>query len=495
VRLTAKFLFAFVLTSLLVLSASAAVRVRTEIAEFDDDMREDAAALVSSLARAVAAVAIGVGRDEALSVVTHADDRALHLTVRWVSLDHEDPGLATATAPADALEPLQHGELVFVDAPGTRSSPGALLAYARVDEPVPGLGWTAIEVTESLAARNEFVWASIQRTAITMLVAFSSCAAVALVFGLLLIGRPLGAIVGKVRRIATGDLATPLVLAQRDEIGEVAGELNAMCLRLAMGRAELEAATTARIAALEQLRHADRLATVGRLAAGIAHEVGTPLAVAGGRSKMIVAGEVTGDEIIESAQIVVEQTHRIAVIIRQLLDFARRSPAQRGRVDLVGVCRRLVTLLEPIAAKQRLTIVMIPPAEGSIYADVDAGQIQQALTNLVMNAVQATAAGGEVSVTISRGRVQAPVERGGGQRDVTSLQVSDTGAGMDPDTRLHVFDPFFTTKDIGEGTGLGLPVTHGLVHEHGGWIEVESELGRGSRFTIHLPLDEEGAAT
>src|SRR5204863_590761 len=124
----------------------------------------------------------------------------------------------------------------------------------------------------------------------------------------------------KARRVGTGDLSGPLHLRQRDELGELANEINLMCERLAEERGAREQAT-------EQLRHADRLTTVGKLASGLAHELGTPLNVVRGRAKLIVDHEVEGKEVTDSARIVVEQAERMTALIRQLLDFARpRAP-------------------------------------------------------------------------------------------------------------------------------------------------------------------------
>jgi signal transduction histidine kinase len=117
----------------------------------------------------------------------------------------------------------------------------------------------------------------------------------------------------------------------------------------------------------------------------------------------------------------------------------------------------------------------------------DARQIQQALANLVVNAVQATGNGGNVSVALTSEMVAAPPSPGIPPGHYLRLSVRDTGIGMDADTQARMFDPFFTTKDIGEGTGLGLSISYGIVHEHGGWIAVASELGHGTQVSIFLP--------
>src|SRR5262249_3748831 len=143
------------------------------------------------------------------------------------------------------------------------------------------------------------------------------CAGIALALGFWFVGRPMQAVCDKARRVGEGDLSGPLVVRQRDEIGELAAELNAMWARRGAAHQRLRAATEGRMAALEQLGHADRLKTVGHLASGVAHELGTPLNVVSGRAKMIAQGMVSGDDVAENARIISEQAARIATIIRQ----------------------------------------------------------------------------------------------------------------------------------------------------------------------------------
>ena len=486
-KLVAKFLLLFALTSFVVLAGSTYLRVTREIAHFDTDLRQDVASYGASLAHAVAALADSAGAHRAVRLVEHANDSANHLLVRWVTLD-EDARSERPSAASHDLDALRRGELVLATVPATGGGSGFVVAYAPVDRELPGIGRIAIEVKESLDVRDRFVRGTIREAVITMAATFGATTLLALILGVVVVGRPLRAVGFKVRRIGAGDLSGPLVLRQRDEIGTIARELNAMCEQLAENQRRLDTEISARIAALEQLRHADRLATVGRLAAGIAHEIGTPLAVAAGRSKMIVSGEASGVEVVDNARIVVEQTQRISAIIRQLLDFARRRPAQKARVDIVELAKKAATLLEPMASKRGVSLAVNAPASETVQAEVDAGQIEQALTNLIMNAVHASPVGnGKVEVSISRDPTASPPDHGRAGGDFISLTVSDNGSGMEAETVAHVFEPFFTTKDVGEGTGLGLPVAYGLVREHGGWIDVRSEVGKGSCFTMHLP--------
>jgi signal transduction histidine kinase len=490
VKLIAKFLLAFVVTSLVVLAASGYLRVEREVEHFDEDLRSDVSTYARSLAHAVAAVSANVGQDEARRLVHRAAEPAQNLVVRWVALS-PDAHFEHPLAPLAEVAHVQPGDVLIWNLPQTREASGALVAYAPLEHELGGVGRTAIEVNESLEVRDRFIRGTMRSTALTMALALAATVGVAIILGVTLVGRPLHAMALKVKRIGQGDLKGPLVLKQRDEIGEVASELNAMCEQLAEKQRKLEAEMMARLAVLEQLRHADRLATVGGLASGIAHEIGTPLAVVAGRGKMIASGEATGEEALDNARIVVEQTQRISKIIRQLLDFARRRPAQKGRVDLVAIVQKTLALLAPMALKRGVTTEVHVPPPGSMPADIDAGQIEQSLTNLVVNAIQATSRGGTIDVTIGSGHASPPAGLGVAEGEFITLAVADTGEGMDGETVKHVFEPFFTTKDVGEGTGLGLPVAYGLVRDHGGWIDVDSAVGQGSRFTIFLPVINE----
>jgi signal transduction histidine kinase len=249
--------------------------------------------------------------------------------------------------------------------------------------------------------------------------------------------------------------------------------------------------TAARIATLEQLRHADRLTTVGKLASGVAHELGTPLNVVGARAQMIAGGEATATESRVFARVIVESAQKMTRIIRQLLEFARRQDPCKEKHDVAAVARRGLELLGPLAQKQRVELAL-DDGGASYETNVDSAQIEQALTNLIVNAIQATAGPGEVTIRVRRERKRPPADHGGAEGEWIAVHVSDTGRGIPPENLSRVFEPFFTTKDVGEGTGLGLSVAYGIVRDHHGWIDVRSEPGQGSTFTMFLPAEGAG---
>ena len=293
----------------------------------------------------------------------------------------------------------------------------------RVDRDASGQEWrrvyaavgtagrpTALELSDPFDTEQTFVRMShlmiVGATAAIVVV----CALLASVLQVRLVGRPLALLRDKARRVAAGDCSRPLVLRQRDEMGELATEINAMCEAIteANGRASAEAA--ARIAALEQLRHAERLATVGQLASGVAHELGTPLNVVSARAELILAPDVHAADAAANGRIIREQADRMTAIIRQLLDFARRrrhrtwvSPTSRGG-------RRKRSIWSPRRRSARGVTVECS-ANGPLFACIDGSQMQQVLTNVVMNGIQAMPDGGGFGSRSAARRARPPADR------------------------------------------------------------------------------------
>lgn len=449
-RLALKVVFATVLGTMIVLALFGWLRARQEIAVFDADMRRDHRLIGTTLATCVSRTWSSVGARAALELIELANANRPGLRINWV----QEP------TPESLAEDV-------------------LVTLVPVHEAGQRLG--AIEISESLETRDAYVRASVGNTILATLATVVVSGVVALVVGVWLVGKPLGLLAAKALRIGQGDLSGPLRLKQRDEVGQLAQAVNAMCERLAEANARSAAETSARIKAMEQLRHADRLITVGRLAAGIAHELGTPLNVIIGRVKMLRRGAVTPEAVEDYLTSVAEQADRMTAIIGQLLDFARRRGPKIGEVDLQYLARSIVKLLEPIARKHDVRLEVSSDTRALARGDIM--QLEQVLSNLVVNAIHACKGGGLVTVSAGLTEVAGPAP----ERNAY-LRVEDDGEGMDKEIQDRIFEPFFTTKDIGQGTGLGLSVAHGIVQEHGGSILVETQLGRGSSFSVLLPV-------
>jgi PAS domain S-box-containing protein len=231
----------------------------------------------------------------------------------------------------------------------------------------------------------------------------------------------------------------------------------------------------------EQLEKAERLAELGTLASGMAHEIGTPMNVILGRAEYLL--HRTADEGMKKGlATIVTQVERITKVMNQLLAFARRREPERRAVDLGEIVEDSLEMFQERIVRSRITVekaieTNMPP----VHADRD--QLMQVLINLVMNSLHAMPDGGRLRLSLAR------------EKSRVVLGVSDTGHGMPEDIRSKIFDPFFTTKDFGKGTGLGLTVVKGIVEEHGGTIAVESVVDKGTTFWIRLPLEEAQAAS
>jgi two-component system, NtrC family, sensor kinase len=351
---------------------------------------------------------------------------------------------------------------------------------------VGGARPAALEVRESAAHQRRYIRMSRMAIGLATIGVALMCGLIATGLELWFVGRPIQRLRDKARRAGKGDFSAPLVLRQHDEIGDLAHDINAMCDELAATSQQLAVATQARIAALEQMRHSERLATVGQLAAGVAHELGTPLSVVSARAQLISSTEMPRGGVVTNADIIVDQADRMTEIIQQLLDFSRRRSIKRGLASLQHLVARSLALLSSVAERHRVAL-RCEPTDTPLLADVDQTQMQQALTNVMLNAIQSMPDGGRLTVRLGTQHLRPPNAPGAVAGDFLCIAIEDEGQGIAPEQMAHIFEPFFTTKAVGEGTGLGLAVAHGIVAEHGGWIAVESTVGKGSRFMIFLP--------
>lgn len=224
----------------------------------------------------------------------------------------------------------------------------------------------------------------------------------------------------------------------------------------------------------EQLRKTERLAELGTLASGMAHEIGTPMNVILGRAELLM--RKTPDETAKRGlQTIVTQVERITKIMNQLLSFARKRPVERRPIDLSIVIKDILEVFqERMKSLNIQTQININPPVPEVFADPD--QMSQVLLNLILNACQAMPDGGTIRIGLQS------------RFPNLELTIADSGDGIPRENVSRLFDPFFTTKPVGEGTGLGLTVVHGIIQEHEGSITVDSEPGKGATFHIFLPL-------
>ena len=284
--------------------------------------------------------------------------------------------------------------------------------------------------------------------------------------------RPIGAIVAMSKRVVAGDTAARVGIRPPGEMGVLCQAVDGMADALAEREERLKRVTN------RQLGRSEKLASVGRLAAGVAHEINNPLTGVLSFACMMQDKANMDEQDRQDLELIIHETTRAAGIVRGLLDFARERPVVKTPLDLNEIVRRTIRLLGNQKALQGIVIAenladTLPSVDG------DDHQIEQVMLNLAINACEAMPDGGTLLITseAADGKVL--------------VKFTDTGCGIKPEFLDKIFEPFFSTKPVGKGTGLGLSVSYGIVEEHGGTLEVESEEGKGSTFTVVLPCADE----
>ena len=345
--------------------------------------------------------------------------------------------------------------------------------------------------------------------------------------------RPLLRLVGGIDDVSRGDYTGAILRERNDEVGLLADRFNEMTQSLRHAREEILAGVDAKLQLEQRLRHSDKLATIGQLAAGIAHEVGTPLNVIGGRARVMARRAEDPQAVTKNAEIIASQAERITKIIQQLLDYARRKAPARGPVDLRAVCSSTLDFLEHQLQTRSVVASVVPfafasgkpadagdgaaparaadgpagdagdpavPTQPLVVGDAD--QLQQVCLNLCMNAIQAMPEGGQLHLQLEGLVRKRPGLDRASPGAYVMLAVADTGIGIDEQHLDRIFEPFYSTKnadsdsdrgDRGGGSGLGLSVSAGIVKDHDGWIECERRSpthGGGTVFRVFLPAIE-----
>ena len=301
------------------------------------------------------------------------------------------------------------------------------------------------------------------------------------------------------KRLSSGDLEQTIPVRSPDEFGQLAASFNAMTAALRNSQAELrewghtleqkveKRTQELRIAEAETAR-TEKLASVGLLAAGIAHELNNPLTGVLTFTTLLRKKMPDGSPDAEDLDLVIRETKRCAAIIRRLLDFAREKTPEKKFADLNQVIEDTARIIERPASFRDIEIAMdLDPEMPQVWVDADL--IKQVIMNMLVNAQHAIEHEG--SITVRSRRLAQPKSPEPGMEPVPMVEIAiiDTGCGIPEKNLKRIFDPFFTSKEVGKGTGLGLSVSHGIVRAHGGVIEVESTVGEGSTFRIYLPVE------
>lgn len=489
-RLTIKIILAVLLGIALIFSLYSYYSIQREREQLKKSLSREARHLGESLRVMVTEIWQQRGEKEAIGFLRRANEVHPETLVRWVWVEEGTDEKFMPRVPLEKLDDLHDEETVALLA---ASSEGQDFLLTYLPLLIDGNRIGAIELTESMNEMHDYVEESLRRSAMVVGAMIICSLMLTGVLGSLWINRPMRRLRAQAERIGTGDFSTSLNLSGSDELSDLGQTIERMRNQLAEAREAEQIANQEKIEALEKLRHTERLATLGKLSAGMAHELGTPLNVISGRAKLINSAGLSEADIARSAGIIGEQAARMTGIMRQLLSFARRGEARKQQVDLNSVLRSVLPLLEPSAKEQNVTL-QLQEAEQPLPVNADPGQLQQVLLNLALNGIQAMPDGGTLELQAAETKISSRPEKiADTPGSWCSMQVRDQGKGISADDLSHIFDPFFTTKDVGQGTGLGLSIAYGIMEEHGGWIDVDSTPDRGSCFNAYLPLDESGA--
>ncbi|PKN62798.1 MAG: two-component sensor histidine kinase [Deltaproteobacteria bacterium HGW-Deltaproteobacteria-15] len=319
----------------------------------------------------------------------------------------------------------------------------------------------------------------IRRKALFFFVLITAAGTV-LAFGLgsLLAGRimdPVHRLIQASRQVSEGNYNPEVGPISRGEIGGLQKTFKDMVAALGQKRVESE----------HQLLHSVKQASVGRLAAGVAHEINNPLTGVLTYTHMLLRRKDLNDEVRSDLETIAKATERVRKIVKGLLDFSRQTSLHREPAEINRLVKSAVSLMENQALVKGIRI-KCHPGQDIPMLTVDWSQMQGVLLNIILNALDATEPGGEIKISTNSFSSATGMNHKG-----VEIAITDTGSGIQPDNLEKIFEPFFTTKEVGKGTGLGLAISLGIVQRHGGTIRVQSKVGEGSAFCIWLPIEDD----
>lgn len=461
----------------------------TQVRQFEANTVANALAVGRVLAGSIARAWVESGEDTAKKLVEGARQADQENTIRWVLLQDVHQRF-TERQPAAIFDGLAAGTpQSFIDFDENRMK----MRYILVPVAISGERRGLLEISQSLVPLERYTQKIMVQTLMTSAILGLASGVFIYFLIYLKIRKPLEQLSRKAVEIGKGNLTADLEIKGDDEMVHLAGIMNDMCTRLLIAQEKIRFENLARLKTLEQLRHTEKLSTVGQIAAGIAHEIGTPLNVVDGRAKMIISEPLAREEIIGCAKIIKSQAERMTLIIRQLLDFSRkRKVAHKARENILTLIRQVFHLLSPLAGKQGVKLLLQEAPEVKVYCLVDSQQLQQVLMNVIMNAIQATPDKGTVQVDVANIQIKSMLHTDDQIGEFLRIAICDEGEGIASENMQEIFTPFFTTKSVGLGTGLGLSIARELMEEHGGWIEVRNRSIKGAEFTLYLKLEESG---
>jgi two-component system NtrC family sensor kinase len=278
--------------------------------------------------------------------------------------------------------------------------------------------------------------------------------------------------------VSEGNLEPEIGPISKDEIGILQDNFAQMLVSL-RERNRRQRAESERL-----LLQSEKQAGIGRLAAGVAHEINNPLTGVLTFTHMLLRRTDIENEVRSDLETIAHETERVRKIVKVLLDFSRHAALKKEETDINKLVKSTIELIENEALIKGINL-QFKPKESLPIRKVDRNQLQSVILNMIINAFDATETGGTVNVSTDLTISVSKKEQKG-----IEIAIADTGCGIQSENLDKLFDPFFTTKDVGQGTGLGLSISYRIIERHGGTIRVQSEVGKGSTFTIWLPLEQ-----
>lgn len=326
-----------------------------------------------------------------------------------------------------------------------------------------------------------------KRTAAIIFITVALAFFITYLVGRLIISRPVNKILNKIEKIKSKDYGEHLELNGKDEFSVIAHSLNDLASEIDLAYQKLENENKEKLEYIKQLRHVDRLNTIGVLASGIAHELGTPLNVILGHCSLIKNYTAGNEEKLnQSLSSIHNQVNKMSTLIKNLLTFSQKSSLNKSRHSIAEVINSCIEFLSHQLKKKDISVNIDISDTAYIYCDLQ--KIEQVFLNLFLNAIYVLNNNGVIKVSCKH-KVEKKFKLKSAEYYMVSF--SDNGPGIALEDQGKVFDPFFTTKDVGEGTGLGLSISLGIIEEHDGWIEIDSSPGEGAFFYIYLPVYSE----
>jgi len=329
----------------------------------------------------------------------------------------------------------------------------------------------------------EAKYADMRRKALLILISITVAGmALAIGLGYLLANKimnPVNQLIKASQQVTKGSLTPEIGPISKDEIGVLQSTFRDMIESLK------ERDRHRRAEAENRLIQSEKQASVGRLAAGVAHEINNPLTGILTFTRILQRSNDIGDKSQSHLQKIAESTVRVRKIVKGLLDFSRQTELDQEPTDVNRLIRTVISAMDNQALVKGVTITF-NPGENLPMLTLDRSQFQSVLINLIINAFDAMEQGGTIIISTGISLSASDTDQKG-----VEITIADTGCGIQHEDLDKLFDPFFTTKEVGKGTGLGLSVSYGIVQRHGGTIRVQSEIDRGSTFTIWVPVDEQ----